>query len=155
MSKPWLAWRMAVLATHLCLDMGWHNNPQVLEDSEATNTRSLLFWHLYALERGLSLRLGRPSSFRDNIITISRSWCNLPFPATWTKMFSFWVGTASIQGKLYEDLYSTPALAQSEETISSRIEVLMSEWQSLGTSCSYVRVPYHRSRFYPISFMAF
>ena len=131
---------MAGLAAHICITMGWDNDSGMLADDEQVRrTKTLLFWHVYSLERGLSIRLGRASAIHDFDITLSGRLSELSLPEPWPGMLSFWVGNAKIQGKLYEHLYSRVALSTPENVLLARAENLMKELKSLGLQNSYVR----------------
>ncbi|KPM46026.1 hypothetical protein AK830_g438 [Neonectria ditissima] len=138
MSKPWLAWRMVGLAAHLCLTMGWHDAATSSDTEQMRNTKVLLFRHVYAMERGLSLRLGRASVFHDYDTILDSHLGELSLSEPWPKLFSFWVGNASIQGKVYERLYSKAALLASESSLSEHADSLMGELHSLGLESFYV-----------------
>ncbi|KAH7117161.1 hypothetical protein B0J11DRAFT_593352 [Dendryphion nanum] len=132
-SKPWLAWRMAGFAAQLCQTMGWQDDAIVSEGEETMkSTKFLLFWHAYIIERALSFRLGRASVIRDCDITISSRLNGIAFPEPWPGLFSFWVGHANIQGKVYELLYSKAALSWPEASLLAHSEELLAALQSLG-----------------------
>lgn len=120
--------------------MGWHDNAIVSEgDEEERNIKIMLFWHVYIIERALSFRLGRPSVIRDCDITVISQLNERPFHDPWPGMFSFWVGNANIQGKVYERLYSKAALLGPQTSLSRNSEELMAELESLGRQSPYVR----------------
>ena len=98
---------------------------------------------MYAIERGLSLRLGRASAIHDCDITLNNSFSDLPFPEPLPEMLSFWVGNARIQGKFYKGLYSKAALLKPESSLSAYAQHLMEELQSVGVRNSHVRCLIH------------
>lgn len=63
-----------------------------------------LFWTIYRLERGLSLRLGRASNIRDQEISIEPTSYNLR---------SSMIG--QLQGQIYDQLYSPSALSSTDD----------------------------------------
>lgn len=132
-SKPWLAWRMAGFAAQLCQTMGWQDDAILSEGDEGMkNTKFLLFWHTYIIERALSFRLGRASVIHDCDITISSRLSGTAFPEPWPSLFSFWIEHANIQGKTYELLYSKAALSWPETSLLAHTEELLAKLQSLG-----------------------
>lgn len=61
-----LAWQLVSGAGGICQTVGWH---QLVPTSDSTTDRNIsLFWLTYLLDKGLSLRLGRPC---ESIITSS------------------------------------------------------------------------------------
>ena len=80
----------------------------MVKDSPQTRARKInLFWFLYSMDKGLCLRLGRASCIQDYDIAV-------PMPileagenfSSGNKLVKFWCRLASIQGRIYEDLYS-------------------------------------------------
>lgn len=131
---------MAGFAAQLCQTMGWQDDAMVSEgDERMKNTKFLLFWHAYIIERALSFRLGRASVIRDCDITISSRLSGNDFPEPWPSVFSFWIGHANIQGKVYELLYSKAALSWPETSLLAHAEDLLAELQSLGLQNKDVR----------------
>lgn len=63
-----------------------------------------LFWLVYNLDKGLSLRFGRSSNIRDRDIT-------LPFDPNALRR----TRQARIQGQVYDELYSPEALSRPED----------------------------------------
>ncbi|KAI8649647.1 hypothetical protein NCS55_01465200 [Fusarium keratoplasticum] len=86
-SKPWVAWRLIGFAAHLCLALGYHDGSSMLRDDEETKKSKIhLFWLVYAAEKGLALRLGRPSIIRDGDITVTDDLHVLSFPGLWPEI---------------------------------------------------------------------
>ncbi|KAJ6073408.1 hypothetical protein N7467_011493 [Penicillium canescens] len=60
-------------ASLMCLALGLHSShAMVTEQENAMQRKMYLFWAVYALEKAVALRLGRPSTIRDQDITIPR-----------------------------------------------------------------------------------
>ncbi|KAI1030746.1 hypothetical protein LB503_013024 [Fusarium chuoi] len=67
-SQPMLAWQLVSSAAGTCQTLGWH---QLVPHSDSTTDRKIsLFWLTYLLDKGLSLRLGRPAVIHDAEITL-------------------------------------------------------------------------------------
>lgn len=86
-----------------------------------------IFWLVYVQEKGLSLRLGRSSTIHDGDITI-------PVPSIESKSEIGYFGQldkmkelAYLQGKIYDQLYSSAALAQPQTVRTTRARSLASE----------------------------
>jgi len=88
-----------------------------------------LFWSIYCLDKALSLRLGRSSAIQDYDISLPMNFeaSNVAHP--WKTIHKLWIRLASIQGKVYEFLYSPAALAQPEEDRVSHARQLAEEMQ--------------------------
>lgn len=100
-SKSTMAWTYISAASDLCQRLGYHRLPTRETDQSTQASRERLFWNIYKLERGLSLRFGRPSSLRDSEITLPIDQNELRV----TKV-------ARIQGKVYDELYSPKGLSR-------------------------------------------
>jgi hypothetical protein len=79
-----------------------------------------LFWTVYKIEKGLSLRLGRSSNLRDAEITIANDQEELRR-----------TGLARIQGKIYDQLYSPEGLSRSDAERGRLAETLAGELRAL------------------------
>ena len=78
-------------------------------------------------EKMLSLRLGRPSSFRDQDITIARPINERPNGSYFAELNPGWVNLARIQGRIYDDIYSPGALMQPPHIRTARARALAAE----------------------------
>lgn len=78
-------------------------------------TQEQLFWAVYRLEKGISLRLGRPSCFRSGDIPLP------PIPDDAR------IRLADIQGRAYDELYSPRGLARSDTEKACAAESLAVE----------------------------
>jgi hypothetical protein len=90
-------------------------------------TKIRIFWLVYVQEKGLSLRLGRSSTIHDGDITI-------PVPSIESRPEIGYFGQldkmkelAYLQGKIYDQLYSSAALAQPQNVRTTRARGLASE----------------------------
>lgn len=102
-----------------------HDPPRVQE------TKTILFWATYCLDKALSLRLGRSSSIQDYDVTLSPD-INLGSSVSelWKSVYRLWIRLARIQGRVYELLYSPAALAQPESDRVTYARQLASEMQT-------------------------
>lgn len=78
-------------------------------------------------EKMLSLRLGRSSSFRDQDITLTRPGVERPRGTFLAELAPGWINIASIQGRIYDDIYSPGALMQPPNIRASRARALAAE----------------------------
>lgn len=119
MAKPSLSWALVATAADLAQRLGYHR-PALLEGEtpEAKQSKNYVFYFIYYLDKSLSLRMGRASTIQDYDIAT-------PFPSLSpdldfnklgpTQMLIFLAKLASIQGRIYQHLYSSSALSKSTE----------------------------------------
>ncbi|SPO06967.1 uncharacterized protein DNG_09661 [Cephalotrichum gorgonifer] len=101
---------------------------------EERQRKTYLFWSIYSLERGVSLRLARPSTIRDHDITISKPDPQPSTSAAIRRSLLDSVNAARIYGLVYDEIYSPRALAQPAGTLATRVHTLAAEWQEISTS---------------------
>ena len=94
------------MAARLCLDAGLHR----LEDDsndQYLKYKKMCFWHVYALDKGLALNLGRTSNLQDYDITTGYPENTLRPPSSpWHILNRYHVDFCRVQGQIYEKLYS-------------------------------------------------
>jgi hypothetical protein len=82
-------------------------------------------------EKMLSLRLGRSSTFRDRDITLDRPGLGHSKGTFLGELAPGWIGIASIQGRIYDDIYSPGALMQPLHIRTSRAQALATELKAI------------------------
>lgn len=123
-SRPSLAWRLNTTACQLCLTLGYHRAGNLRgETEELKNSRAVLFWFVYILDRALSLRLGRPPVLQDYEITLPRKLEPLGEFDSHRELIQSWMVRAEVQGKIYADLHSPEALTRPIERRSETVRV--------------------------------
>jgi hypothetical protein len=99
-----VAWTFISSASNLCLTLGYHIAPSAKRNDQSLQAdEESLFWLVYSLDKGLSLRLGRSSNIRDRDITLPAA----PNEPRRTRL-------ARIQGKVYDQLYNSEGLSKPE-----------------------------------------
>ncbi|KAK1983625.1 hypothetical protein LZ30DRAFT_713819 [Colletotrichum cereale] len=100
-SEATAAWTFISTALNHCQTLGYHRlQPHVQKHgSEQTKIETSLFWTVFKYEKGLALRLGRPSGIRDAEITLLAE----PDEHRTTRI-------ARIQGQIWDQLYSPSSL---------------------------------------------
>ncbi|KZL78373.1 fungal specific transcription factor domain-containing protein, partial [Colletotrichum incanum] len=142
MAKPWLAWRLICFAAQLCVAAGFHDESLTVDADKTTrDMKTLLFWHVFALEKTLALRVGRASLIRDCDINLPKDVGSLSLPKLWDTMVPFWIANASIHGKLYDLLYSRAAQSLSQDEIVIRADQLLMDLQSIEPFSHVSRIP--------------
>ena len=104
-----------------------HNAPAGAEGSEERAQKRSMFWTIYTTEKMLSLRLGRSSTFRDQDITLPRLGAERSSGSFLAELAPGWINVASIQGRIYDDIYSPGALMQPQHIRASRARALATE----------------------------
>jgi hypothetical protein len=118
-----LAWQLVSGAGGICQTLGWH---QLVPNSDSTTDRKIsLFWLTYLLDKGLSLRLGRPAVIHDDEITLPEQLDKVDIPVGWRRLLTQWIRHSRLVGKAYQDLYSPSALRKSIQERGERAKSLM------------------------------
>ncbi|KAI1177614.1 fungal-specific transcription factor domain-containing protein [Nemania sp. FL0916] len=126
-SKATLGWTYISNAASLSQTLGLHlyrHDSHGEEDGSAEASRAAnLFWMVFLLEKSLSLRLGRSSTFRDAEIATP-----LPlYPAMRRCAL-----TSRLQGRIYDHLYGPAALAAPDDaTRGERARVMAAELRQI------------------------
>ena len=128
----------------MCISGGYHRASSVNEPTTVREKKLWIFWSLYSVEKGLSLRLGRPSSVSDYDITLP-----LPEPGADESRPYYtctirWIKLSSIQGRVYMRLYSPAALSGPQEARISWAQSLAAETNALLNSITTDQVDVNR-----------
>ncbi|KIW09779.1 hypothetical protein PV08_11879 [Exophiala spinifera] len=120
-SKSSLAWTFISYAANLCLTLGYHRKDPAREnESYLRVSQESLFWLVYNLDKGLSLRLSRSSNIRDRDITLTVN----PNALLRTRQ-------SMIQGQVYDQLYSPSGLSKSDHERRTIVNALALELREL------------------------
>ncbi|KAE8395902.1 hypothetical protein BDV23DRAFT_168622 [Aspergillus alliaceus] len=112
--------------------LGLHSNRVVaVEPAEGVQRKISLFWAIYVREKSVSLRLGRPSTIRDQDITVPRLLMGRKMTSLAYHRMLDWIDVASLHGRVYDNLYSPNALEQPVSDRVSRAITLASELQQM------------------------
>jgi hypothetical protein len=95
-------------------------------------------------EKMLSLHLGRSSTFHDQDTTLSRPETERPGGSFLAKLAPGWINVASIQGRIYDDIYSPGALMQPPHIRTSRARALAAELKSVMQHAQGIHVSLSR-----------
>ncbi|KAH8171199.1 fungal specific transcription factor domain-containing protein [Sarocladium implicatum] len=108
-SRPSLAWQMNCMAAQMCQSLGYHRLYAVPngQEDDARHKKASLFWSVYILDRGLALRLGRSPVIADYDISVSAEPFRVKDQMPWKGIQLLWIRQAGVQGKIYEQLYSS------------------------------------------------
>ncbi|KPM39823.1 hypothetical protein AK830_g6737 [Neonectria ditissima] len=136
-SKLSTACSLVATALNMCLNAGLHRASSMHGDTPAVRRqKAWVFWHIYSIEKGLSLRLGRPSSsIPDYDITMPLPEAESNSSAGKTNYGAVrWIRLSSIQGKVYKLLYSPAALAKPQTSRTAWAHSLAEEARSVWNS---------------------
>ncbi|KAK6443973.1 hypothetical protein FP744_10000221 [Trichoderma asperellum] len=125
-------WTFISRTSFMCLTLGLHSSQAVITEQEnAVQRKMCLFWAVYALEKAVALRLGRPSTIRDQGITIPRLTLGREMTSLAFNRLPDWIDVASLYGCLYDSLYSLTALIQPGSAHLSRTSALAPELERM------------------------
>ncbi|KAK3215062.1 hypothetical protein GRF29_19g2086471 [Pseudopithomyces chartarum] len=125
------AWAFISAAASHCLMLGYNRIRTHSDDAESlTTAEERLFWAVYRLEKGISLRLGRPSCLRSRDILLP------PIP------HDIRIKMANIQGRAYDELYSPGSLMRDDFERNCIAKSLAAELRQciVGTHADIMRV---------------
>ncbi|EGX88603.1 fungal specific transcription factor [Cordyceps militaris CM01] len=133
-SRPTVAWHFASAGAQLCLTGGFHRQDSLAHDPpETARIKRILFWHIYTLDKGLGLRLGRASVIHECDIDIPRVFeFDLLDSGGADTVPTMWVEMSGLQSVVYEQLYSPAALHCPQDELVRRARALAEECRKLG-----------------------
>lgn len=105
-SRPSVAWHLTSAAAQLAQTGGFHRVEFTKNDPpEVVRLKTILFWNIYTMDKGLGLRLGRSSVISDCDITIKRE---VQFGGVdilnKSSIPILWVKVSAVQSRIYEQL---------------------------------------------------
>jgi hypothetical protein len=129
-SRPSLCWTFVSAGARLCQTLGYHREAVVSQDPpRLAEAKRHAFWMLYMIDKTLSLNLGRPSCFPDYDIDVGIFTPNAdPRFRPWDHAFIAFIEFSKLQGRIYDDLYSSRAQRGSPEKRSEVVEELSKEF---------------------------
>ncbi|KXH27090.1 hypothetical protein CSAL01_11849 [Colletotrichum salicis] len=126
LSKPFLAWTLSSKASEICQTLANHRESySKIEREEDARFKRFLFWSNYFVDKSLSLRLGRASTFPEWTITVTRPSIADPHEEPALAYFVLWVEAARCQGTIYEMLYSPDSKKWIETAVDNAGQDLM------------------------------
>ncbi|KAI1080113.1 hypothetical protein F5B20DRAFT_540812 [Whalleya microplaca] len=131
-SRPSLAWLLVSRAAHMCRTLGLHQILSMKDDPPSVlQTKSLLFWCTYMLDKALSLRLGRASILQDYDISLPHIAPEAKASYPGKEVMTLWIKHAQAQGKIYERLYSPGALRRADGFRREQVALIAAEIKHL------------------------
>ena len=86
----------------MCQTLGYHRAETSPETSGGVDVKPMLFWHIYTLDKSLSLRLGRASVIQEWDITLPRQMDYNSTAGPWQGVLNAWIKFADVQSETYE-----------------------------------------------------
>lgn len=130
-----MAWNSLVVACQICQTLGYNREALATpETSYSKQRRTKLFWSIYMLDKMVALRLNRPSSLRDGDITLRVQTHDIYSTDQTMTVFPGWIETATLHGKIYDDIYSLSALAESTDVRDVRAREIAAELERVFTT---------------------
>ena len=102
------------------------------DEPEDAEYKQFIFWCVYLVDKGLSLRLGRASTIPDWDVAIPSPTAQATWKSPLRPYFCLWVTAARCQGKIYELLYSPSSVGLTDELRQSRVESVARELEDLA-----------------------
>ncbi|KAM4060939.1 fungal specific transcription factor [Hirsutella rhossiliensis] len=149
-SRAFVAWHLVSTAARLCQAGRFHHADNLKYNSpQVSRLKRILFWHVYMLERGLCLGLGRTSVILESDIDIPREFDLDGFGNLESSgLGTLWIKTGSLQGRIYEKLYSRAAVVKPQLEVIQEAHVLAAECRELEKESAEYRNQlsnYHRA----------
>ncbi|KAG6072724.1 hypothetical protein E4U16_005160 [Claviceps sp. LM84 group G4] len=139
-SRPSVAWQLSCMAAQLCQTGGYHRAESLKHDTPDTaRLKRLLFWHVYTLDKGLGLRLGRAPVIHECDIDIPRVFEFDGLGQLESTIPTLWINMSYLQSRIYEQLYSPSALKSSQAELVDRARALASECRQFETQADVAR----------------
>ncbi|KAM5510060.1 fungal specific transcription factor domain-containing protein [Fusarium oxysporum f. sp. phaseoli] len=142
-SRPTVAWALNCAAAQIVQSPSSQeaSNAQDranLGHARAPDIMSKALWHVYTMDRALSLRLGRAPILHDWDVVLP-SETHFRDVVGFAGMPTIWFQLATLQGKIYRYLYSTSALASPSEDLIERARTLAGECRVLEAETTQKR----------------
>jgi hypothetical protein len=130
-----MTWTLTTSAHHLSHILGFHTRARGTDEGQEDipNSRGLLFWTIYYLEKTICLRLGCASTIPEFDITVPPpdGGHGNPEVALAMSYSSLAVRTARLAGRVYRDLYCVQALRQPLEYRRQMVQELATELREI------------------------
>ncbi|KAL8407536.1 hypothetical protein RB594_006381 [Gaeumannomyces avenae] len=107
------------------------NSSSGAREAYEQSKRLVLFWFTYTLDKGLALRLGRPSVIQDYDITVPWQVGRIRGWDEYRDTLNVWIRHARVQGRMYDELYSPAALRRPASARARTVVELVAELREL------------------------
>ncbi|KAM5347186.1 hypothetical protein ACJ41O_010191 [Fusarium nematophilum] len=139
-SKPSVAWHLNSAAAQMCQTAGFHRKEQSLRDPDGSGVKAILFWYIYTTDKALALRLGRAPVIQDWDVDIPRTFHFEGLLSLETKaVATMWLKAATLQGQVYEQLFSPAALESPQAELVERARLLAAQCRQVEAEANESR----------------
>lgn len=150
LSRPRMAWKLAVHSAHICHSLGYNRNDTLgVESSIATRRQRRLFLGIFVTEKSLAFRLGKASTIRSSDVPLVDAGIlegyNVYLKPFWHK----WVAISLLQDEVYDSLCSPRALIQSAAEREVKARTLAAQMENLLFNQDAAEVPFTKPDKYP------
>lgn len=110
----------------MCQTLGFHRSTTLKDDeSSAAEAKRHVFWFLYTIDKNISLNIGFTSHFQDHDIDADLfKPSSRPSQRPWDLMALVTVEFATIQGRVFDQLYSVGAINGTDEKRATAVQQL-------------------------------
>ncbi|KLO82443.1 uncharacterized protein LW93_9646 [Fusarium fujikuroi] len=127
-----LSWNTLAAAVQMCQTLGFtRENLPTPESREAKQRRAKLIFYIHLCDKMLALRLSRPVLIRDGEITINFDALEADRGDGPTPIIAKWARFCSLQGRIYDILYSPGSLLHSDIQRETNARRLAAEMEQL------------------------
>lgn len=102
----------------MCLDLGLHRIPNHLEGEEASKKR-VLFWHVYAFDKGMAFTNGRTPTIHHYDVAADRPDFQQEYPGIPGLIYAAFIEWTAVAGEIHLQLFSISA---QQQPLSTRVE---------------------------------
>ncbi|EWG53368.1 hypothetical protein FVEG_17102 [Fusarium verticillioides 7600] len=127
-----MSWNTLAAAVQMCQTLGFtRENLPKPESGEAKQRRAKLIFYIHLCDKMLALRLSRPVLIRDGEITINFEALEKDRGDGPTPIIAKWAWFCSLQGRIYDILYSPGSLLQPDVERETNARRLAAEMEQL------------------------
>jgi hypothetical protein len=136
-----MSWNSLAAAVQMCQTLGFaRENLPKPESREAKQRRAKLIFYIHLCDKMLALRLSRPVLIRDGEITINFEALEADRGDGPTPIIAKWARFCSLQGRIYDILYSPGSLLQPDIERETNARRLAAEMEQLFQTKSFAEV---------------
>lgn len=115
------AWTLVSTAARMSLDLGLHALPPSPTTDRDSSRKRKLFGHLYTMDTGLALTLGRPQSIHLYDVSTDRASRGVDVPGIPGKIYAALFEMATLEGDIQPQLFSAAAQMLPQQVRAQRV----------------------------------
>lgn len=133
------AWTLVSTAARMTLDLGLHTLPQSTTPDRDSSRKRKLFWHLYTMDTGIALTLGRPQSIHLYDVSTERASRGVDVLGIPGKIYVAFFDMAILEGEMQPRLFSAGAQVLPRHVRAQRVEEFRAGLARVHTEFNRVR----------------